>query len=134
MIKVSTDKYNEIINNINKLINKYETKNFEIRLRRTTTLDSNSLDCPGGENLIHINVNGKVSPCSWITKVDKNNEFSSYWPESNISECIKKFRVFDDCKKLRKEKYGYCGCIALSHMYNGNFLAKDPLNEILENK
>lgn len=133
-IKVPTDKYNEIINNINELIKKYETDDLEIRLRRTSSLDANSLDCPGGENLIHINVNGKVSPCSWITKIDENNEFSSYWPKNSISECIKKFKVFEDCKKIRKEKYGYCGCIALSHMYNGSFLANDPLNEILEDK
>lgn len=131
-IKVPTDKYKEIIENVKKLINKYEDENLEIRLRRTSSLDKNSLDCPGGENLIHINVNGKVSPCSWITKIDENNQFSSYWPESTIEECIRKFKNFDECKRIRKEKYGYCGCIALSHMYNGDFLAKDPLNDILE--
>lgn len=133
-IKVPTNKYKEIVENVKKLIKKYETEDFAIRLRRTSTLDKNSLDCPGGDNLIHINVEGKVAPCSWIAKLDEKNEFSSYWPEKNISECIKKFEDFDKYKKIRKEKHGYCGCIALSHMYNGDFLAKDPLNEILENE
>ena len=60
------------------------------------------------------------------------NEFSSYWPKNSISECIKKFNDFDNCKKIRKDKFGYCGCSALANMHNGNFLAEDPLNKFLK--
>lgn len=131
-IKIPVHMYKEIVNKMEKLIKKYAQKDFEIRFRRTNTLDKNSLDCFGGTNLIHIAADGKVSPCSWIAKTDKKNEFSSYWPENNISECIKKFKKFDNCKQIRKDKFGYCGCIALANMYNGSFLASDPLNEFLK--
>ena len=131
-IKVPDNRYREIFDKMEKLIKKYAKEDFEIRFRRTDVLDKNSLDCPGGKNLMHIDVNGKVSPCSWIAKLDKENEFSSYWPKSSISECIKKFDAFDNCKKTRKDKFGYCGCIALANMYNGNFLAEDPLNKVLK--
>ncbi len=130
-IKVSANRHGEIFDKMEKLISKYAKDDFEIRFRRTDILDKNSLDCPGGKNLIHIDVNGKVSPCSWIAKIDTKNEFSSYWPENNISECIKKFKDFDNCKKNRKDKFGYCGCIALANIYNGSFLSEDPLNDFL---
>ena len=77
-------------------------------------------------------MNGKVSPCSWIAKLDKDDEFSAYWPEHSIKECIDKFNNFEKVVKFRKEKYGYCGCIALSKIYSGNFIDKDPLNNFLE--
>ena len=130
-IKVPDNRHGEIFDKMEKLISKYAKDDFEIRFRRTNMLDKNSLDCPGGKNLIHIDVNGKVSPCSWIAKLDTKNEFSSYWPENNISECINKFKDFDNCKKNRKDKFGYCGCIALANIYNGSFLAEDPLNDFL---
>lgn len=131
-IKIPIDKYKEVVDMIEMLKKKYEREDFEIRIRRTKALDENSMECPGGKNLIHITANGKVSPCSWIAKVDKNNEFSSYWPENNIKECIEKFKNFEDCKRTRKDKLGYCGCIALAEMYKGNFLENDPLNEFLK--
>lgn len=131
-IKLPIDKYREIIDNVNDLKKRYKSDDFDIELRRTNLLDVHSIDCKGGKNLIHINVNGKVAPCSWIAKIDKFDEFSSYWPKNSISECIRKFDSFRECTKARKEKYGYSGCIALSKIYNGDFLAKDPLNDFLK--
>ena len=64
--------------------------------------------------------------------VDKENKFSADWPQNNIRECINKFQNFRECVQTRKEKYGYSGCIALSQIYNGDFLSEDPLNEFLK--
>lgn len=130
-IKLPIDKYKEVVDIVAKLREKYKGDNFDIEIRRNNKLDKNSIDCPGGRNLIHINVNGKVSPCSWIAKIDSENEFSEYWPQNSISECIKKFDNFRDVVNKRKEKFEYCGCIALSRIYNGKFLDADPLNEFL---
>lgn len=131
-IKLPTSKYKEIVEIVDKLREKYKSDDFDIELRRNRELDENSMDCPGGRNLMHINVNGKVSPCSWIAKTDNNNEFSLYWPKNSIEECIEKFQDFVEIIKSRKEKYGYSGCIALSYIYNGGFLEKDPLNDFLK--
>ena len=131
-IKLPIEKYKEIVENVGSLREKYKTEKFDIEIRRNSILDKNSIDCPGGRNLIHINVNGKVSPCSWIAKLDKDNEFSAYWPENSISQCINKFKDFEKIVKLRREKYGYSGCIALSKIYNGSFIKADPLNKFLE--
>lgn len=130
-IKLPTEKYRETVDIVAKLRKKYKSEDFDIEIRRNNILNEDSIDCPGGRNLIHINVNGKVSPCSWIAKLDKNDEFSAYWPENNIKECINKFQSFEETVKLRKSKYGYCGCIALSKIYNGSFTEPDPLNEFL---
>ena len=80
-----------MVDKVAKLREKYKSEDFDIEIRRNNLLNENSLDCPGGRNLIHINVNGKVSPCSWIAKLDKDDEFSAYWPEYSIKECIDKF-------------------------------------------
>jgi len=131
-IKLPIERYKEIVNNIADLRKKYKTDDFDIEIRRNVALDRNSMDCPGGKNLIHVNVSGKVSPCSWIAKLDKENEFSAYWPEKSISECIEKFQDFENAKKLRKEKYGYSGCMAFAKIYNGKFSDEDPLNNFLK--
>jgi MoaA/NifB/PqqE/SkfB family radical SAM enzyme len=131
-IKISTDKYQEIANKVTKLREKYKSDDFDIELRRINRLDENSIDCPGGCNLLHINVHGKVSPCSWLAKIDKNDEFSDYWPNKSLKECVKKFDNLDKVKKERKKKYGYCGCIAIAQIYNGDFLAEDPLNSFIK--
>lgn len=132
-IKLPIERYKEIVDNVARLREKYKSENFDIEIRRNNILNEESIDCPGGKNLIHINVNGKVSPCSWVAKLDNNDEFSAYWPENSIKECINKFQNFKEIAKLRKNKYGYCGCIALSKIYNGGFTEPEPLNEFLEN-
>ena len=131
-IKIPLTRYKEIVEKVRKLREKYKTEDFDIEIRRNNILDESSMNCPGGKNLIHINVNGKVSPCSWIAKLDNDNKFSENWPENSIRECIKKIQVFRETIDLRKQKHGYSGCPALSKIYNGNFLAKDPLNGFLE--
>lgn len=131
-IKLPIEKYKEMIDVVASLREKYKTDEFDIEIRRNNILDKDSIDCPGGKNLIHINVNGKVSPCSWIAKLDKDNEFSLYWPENSITECINIFKNFERTVKQRKDKFGYSGCMALSNIYNGGFLEEDPLNNFLE--
>lgn len=130
-IQLPAGKYKEMVDVVAKLRENYKSDDFDIELRRNTVLDKDSIDCPGGGNLIHINVNGKVSPCSWIAKLDENNKFSLNWPKNSISECITKFQEFEKTKEIRKGKYGYCGCPALSYIYNGDFLAEEPLNNLL---
>ena len=133
-IRLPMERYKEIIDMVADIRKKYKDDNFDIEIRRNAILDHNSMDCPGGKNLIHINVNGKVSPCSWIAKLDTENEYSDYWPENSIKECIEKFKIFRDEVNQRKQKYGYTGCVALSKIYNGNFSSQDPLNSFLEEK
>ena len=131
-ILIPSTKYKSIAEKVTKLREKYKSDNFDIELRRIHHLDENSIDCPGGRNLLHINVHGKVSPCSWLAKIDKDNEFSDIWPKKSLKECLKKFDNLEKIKEKRKEKYGYCGCIAIAKIYNGTFLSEDPLNKILE--
>lgn len=131
-INIPIESYNELIDKVSEIKNKYKTEDFDIELRRITKLNNFSLDCPGGDNLLHINVDGKVSPCSWISKLDTENEFSSMWPDLGIKECIDKFSDFKNVVSKRKIKYGYCGCVALSKIYNGDFCAEDPLNIFLK--
>ena len=133
-IIIPSSEYKYIAQKVIKLREKYKSEDFDIELRRITNLNKNSIDCPGGKNLLHINVNGKVSPCSWIAKIDKNNEFSDIWPKKSLKECLKKFRNLEKIKEERKLKYGYCGCPAIAKIYNGDFLSEDPLNKLLEDK
>ena len=130
-IKLPIEKYKETVEIVANLREKYKSNDFDIEIRRNNILDNNSIDCPGGKNLLHIDVNGKVSPCSWIAKLDSENEFSSFWPENSLKDCVKKFKNLENTKQLRKEKFGYCGCVALASIYKGDFLAEDPLNEFL---
>lgn len=131
-INIPMNQYKSIAEEVTKLRERYKSDDFDVELRRINHLDKNSIDCPGGRNLLHINVNGKVSPCSWLAKIDKENLFSDYWPNKSLKECLEKFENLEKVKKERKTKYGYCGCIAIAQIYNGDFLSEDPLNTFLE--
>ncbi len=131
-IHIPSEEYPHLYEKVSELIEKYSDHSFEIDLKRRHQLNTNSIACPGGNSIFHINSKGRVSPCSWISKLDDNNEFSLMWENGNLGNCIEVCGNINAILDERKSLYGYSGCPALANIHNGSYISEDPLNEYLK--
>lgn len=122
--------YPETVERVRYLQQKYVSDSFKIFLKRQEMLNENSLPCQGGQKIMHINSNGEIYPCSWVSKAGLR-EYSKMWTPGNLHECIEAIRRFGEVIVERDAKYGCSGCPAMAQIYNGDKLAEDPLNELL---
>lgn len=129
-IIIHQKKYQELYQKIDYLRKKYTTDCFEVQIKRNEKLKEESEQCPGGTTIYHINSHGKVSPCSWISKID-DTEYSLYWESGNLKQCFEKCHNLSKIIDRRVKKYGYSGCPALANIYNGEYYSEDPLNSII---
>ena len=123
--------YTETVEKVRDLQEKYTTDRFHIFLKRQEMLDETSLRCQGGQKILHINSNGEIFPCSWVSKAGLT-EYSMKWKPGMLNECIAAIRSFNDVIVLRENKFGYSGCPAMAQIYNGDIFAPDPLNDLLK--
>ncbi len=130
-IHIPTNEYHNIYEKVSRLIDKYEDDSFIIEIKRSHQLNIDSVACPGGKTIVHINTHGKVSPCSWLSKLDNENKFSLYWTKGNFDACFNACKKIDNILDERVSKYGFSGCPALAKIHNGDLLSQDPLNKII---
>jgi MoaA/NifB/PqqE/SkfB family radical SAM enzyme len=130
-IEIPSSKYPAIYKRISKLIGKYKDDSFVIEIKRRNKLNKDSIACPGGKTIFHINAHGKVSPCSWLSKLDDEDEFSLYWEKGNLDACFNACNKIDKILEGRTNKYSYSGCPALANIHKGDFFSDDPLNEMV---
>lgn len=123
--------YLKIIDTITNIKNELDDSNFKIIIKRGEILNKNSCGCYAGSKMLHINSEGLISPCSWISKANIK-EYSKKWEPGKLKECIETIRGVQEVVNKRKEEYGYCGCIAMAQIYNNDKLAEDPLNTLLK--
>ena len=126
-ILIDTSRYHEVYENVNLLIQKYKDETFDIDIKRRHKLTKESVSCPGGETIFHINSHGKVSPCSWISKIECD-DFSLNWERGNLEECMTKCKNLNNILSERANKYSFTGCPALAYIHNGSYLSKDPIH------
>ena len=100
--------------------------------RRSYTIDVNSLDCEGGNKILHVDAQGRVFPCSWCAKIELDDMLSCQWTEGNLKECMQKVHTLNSIVADRKKKLGYSGCPAMAYVYYKDIYADDPLNSLLK--
>lgn len=130
-IHIENNQYYYIYEKINDLSQKYKNNKFDIEIKRSHRLNKNSISCPGGKNLFHINSKGKISPCSWMAKIDEKGEYSMVWTPGKINQCIKQCEKIDIILEKRKNSYLHSGCPALANIHNGTYMAEDPIESRL---
>ena len=131
-VQVSWEEYPALLQRIEALQKKYHPAGGpEIVLRRNHEIDQDSIDCIGGNYIFHIDAYGRISPCSWCSKADQDNQFSMQWEAGKMGACIEKCKAINLLLQKRKEKYGYTGCPAIAWFQNGDFMAEDPINKML---
>ena len=122
--------YPRIYREIDALSEKYREE-ILVEIKRQHGVSEKCLSCPGGDLILHIDSKGKISPCSWVSKIDQK-EFSILWEPGLLDKGIKQFNSFKTLLKEREQEYDYTGCPAMAYIHNGNYHAKDPINLMLK--
>lgn len=88
----SPDERNAVFSELEELARTHET--LHIDLRRQTSSTTGLRECPAGARLLHIDPEGRVSPCSWIAKAYP--EFSEEIATHGIlrPEALNRFRAW----------------------------------------
>jgi AdoMet-dependent heme synthase len=126
-ISIETSKYFEVANEIKRLKKVYEDK-IDVGFHRFNIINKESSSCSGCEKLFHISSNGKISPCSWLSKICKEFTSESTLFDSNFKEVLsdKKLNLFLSKREIRDRDFGP-GCSAICHLENGKMMSPDPL-------
>lgn len=122
-------KFPSVINKIDGLRKKYKNK-IEITIHRDSKAKYSKTFqiCPGGEKLFFLTPEGKLSPCSWITKIDydfltkKSIQEKTFRRLINAKE-IKKFRIMVKTRKNKNLK----GCPFIAKYQNHSYDFNDNL-------
>ena len=48
-----------------------------------------------------------------------------------LKKCMLQFNDFKRVLEKRENKYEYTGCPAMAYIHNGDYLAKDPINDMI---
>ena len=127
-ILLDKELYSQIYKKIDALTSKYK-KQIEIEIKRQHGISQECLSCPGGDLILHINAHGKISPCSWIAKIECR-DFSVMWKPGMLKKCMLQFNDFKRVLEKRENKYEYTGCPAMAYIHNGDYLAEGPINDM----
>lgn len=124
--------YSETVSMVHLLQEKYDSESFKIYLKRQERLSSDSLCCQAGQKIMHINSNGEIYPCSWISKAGLT-EYGCRWTPGQLHKCIDTIRSIQELIDSRISEYGFSGCPAMAKIYSNDKNGVDPLNGLLDN-
>ena len=124
--------YAETVEMVHLLQKKYDSDSFKIYLKRQDRLSKDSLCCQAGQKIMHINSNGEIYPCSWVSKAGLT-EYGCTWKPGQLLKCIDRIRSIQQLIDSRVSEYGFSGCPAMAKIYSNDKNGLDPLNELLNN-
>ena len=104
------------------------SKYVEISVKRADDGLAVHRDCPGGDELFHIDAQGRVSPCSWLAKMSKRYTAKRGLDRCNVQDAIRspEIRDFRNAVSRRCADYGP-GCPVACLVNAGTINAPDIL-------
>lgn len=130
-IRVGPENYFPTAEKLRALQEEYKGK-LNIGFHRFALIDDGFANCPGGRSIIHVNDDGRISPCSWISKLDGSYTTKESMTETPLDRLLEtdEIRGFRDMADRRMELYGP-GCPAITLTEEGTFYAPDPLRKYI---
>lgn len=100
----------------------------KISYNRFETVDAGGKDCPGGIFNIHVLDDGRISPCSWIAKMDPQYTTRDSLAQVSLDVLMRssEMEAFRKMVRERRERFG-AGCPAVILAEEGTYFASDPL-------
>lgn len=128
-ILIPKDKYSYVYDKVNELSRKYKER-IIVEIKRNHGVSKECMACPGADMILHIDAQGKVAPCSWVSKIECD-AFSALWESGSLNKCLAKLNNFKKVLTARVEEYEYTGCPAMAYIHNGDYMAEDPINKMI---
>jgi len=123
--------YSQIIQEIEILRGKYKDQ-IQLTIHRDSKIikqDDESI-CPGGDSFFFLDSGGRISPCSWIAKSDRNFTTKRTLSTLTFQELFQEteIRTYRAMVSTRQEK-GFTGCPFTAHCHNGSYYSYDKIKE-----
>lgn len=124
---VSLDKFDEIIGRINKL-KRLNEGIIKISMHRSEKFKEIDTVCQAGAQILFILPDGRVSPCSWLAKLDERLITEQSLVDTPL-EKIYRSKEFALWKEILDDRGKKCnpGCPAICIERNGKYDSEDPL-------
>ena len=126
-LSLSPDLHEKISNRIREYREQYKNE-IIVSMHRDRTFMPCPEICPGAMTLFHVYPDGKMSPCSWASKLDKNFISSDSLIDKTLQDIIAS-ALFQKWRQLvvdRQEQFG-AGCPAICLERNKTYYSIDPL-------
>jgi len=127
-IELDLSLYFNIAHELESLRQKYGDK-ISVGFHRFEQLDDMDENCQAGIKILHIIPDGRVSPCSWIYKVDNHVLSKQKISEASLDEILKEepFELIRQMQGDRLKCGSGPGCLAMCKAFAGDYLTIDPL-------
>lgn len=112
-----------------KMLQEKYNKDISVGYHRFDLFDDSAEDCYAAKNILHIIPDGRVTPCSWLYKIDPSLISKSKIYEKDLSDIMQEdaFKFVENKLKERKNAgLGPC-CLAACKAFSGGYDKNDPL-------
>lgn len=109
---------------------KYDGK-INVGYHRFHKIEYGCNDCQAGQRILHLLPNGRVTPCSWMYKVDSSLLSQSAVHTTPLESILQEepFQRSRGIIQSRKEQGLGPGCPAMCNIFGGDYFTFDPLFE-----
>lgn len=124
---VSLSKFGETISKVRGYREFYKDT-IKISMHRSEYYKDDRTECSAGKNILFILPDGRISPCSWIAKLDSNLITEGSLMDCTLKE-LRQSKAFRDWQDISDKRREICsaGCPAICLERNGSFFTEDPL-------
>lgn len=124
---ISLSRFEATINEIRQYMKKYEDE-IKVSMHRSEKYFADMDMCKAGDRILFILPDGKVSPCSWLAKLDERLITEKTLKETSLSTLLtsNEFNLWHDILNERAQKCK-AGCPAICYERNGSYNTEDPL-------
>ena len=124
---VPLSEFKRLISTVVSYQKKYSDR-IKISMHRSKEYVGNESTCRAGEQILFILPDGRISPCSWLAKLDNTLITTGSLKNCSLND-LKKSDAFDKWQSIIRDRTKKChsGCPAICYERNGSYFTEDPL-------
>lgn len=124
---VPLTEFHRLIAAVRSYQNKYKGI-IKISMHRSKEFLSDNSICSAGKQILFILPDGRISPCSWLAKLDARLITQDSLKEQSLED-LKQSNAFQLWHSIIKKRTEVChsGCPAICYERNGDYFTEDPL-------
>lgn len=124
---VPLSEFQRLISTVRLYQKKYNGK-IKISMHRSKEYVSDDSTCRAGDQILFILPDGRISPCSWLAKLDNTLITTGSLKDHSLKD-LKKTDAFDKWQSIISKRSEIChsGCPAICYERNGSYFTEDPL-------
>ena len=124
---ISLERFDAVVSQIKEYMEKNKDI-IKISMHRSNYYKDDNSCCVAGDKIVFILPDGRISPCSWLAKLDSRLITKDTLVEKTLIELFEsnEFKLWKEILEERCKK-AHSGCPAICYERNGSYNTEDPL-------